>query len=99
MINALIQGIINFLSHLITLILTPLDLLIRGLLPDLSGALTLVDNFITHIINYVPLAISYTGLTNNTLSIIISLITAIVVIPLTAHGVKLALQWYNALKL
>ena len=98
MINKILQGFFNLVIYLVSIILTPLEVALNALIPGLSNALGAVSDFISMISSYVTWGISYTGLTPTTLSIICSLLTASVMIPLTAHAIKLGLKWYNALK-
>lgn len=98
MINKILMGIFNLIISLVNVILWPLEQLINTLVPNLLPALDSVSDFVNTISKYITWFISYTGLTTSTLSIIISLLTASVMIPLTAHAIKIGLKWYNALK-
>lgn len=99
MINKILLGIFNVIISLANVLLWPLEQAISLLIPNLLPALDRVSSFINTISNYCTWFISYTGLTTETMSIIVSLLTASVMIPLTAHAIKIGLKWYNALKL
>ena len=98
MINALLQGIIKLIISLVTVILSPIDNLIQSALPDLSNALTAVGNFFNLIGNGIGWVISLTGLSNETLSLIVMYFTFKLTAPMLFYMIKLALSWYDRLK-
>lgn len=98
MINAILQGIISLIIGLVSLILTPIDNLILSALPDLSNALTSVGNFLNIISSGVGWVISATGLSNETISLIVMYFTFKLTAPMLFYMIKLALSWYNKLK-
>jgi len=92
------MGIIKLIISLVSVLLTPIDLLIESLLPDLSGALTAVGNFFSLISQSIGWCISITGLSNETLSLIVLYFTFKLTAPMGFYMIKLALSWYNRLK-
>lgn len=98
MINAILQGIISLIIGLVSLILSPIDNLILSALPDLSNALTSVGNFLNIISSGVGWVISATGLSNETISLIVMYFTFKLTAPMLFYMIKLALSWYNKLK-
>ena len=98
MINAILKGIISLIIGLVSLILTPIDNLILTALPNLSNALTAVGNFLNLISNGIGWAVSLTGLSNETLSLIVMYFTFKLTAPMLFYMIKLALSWYNKLK-
>lgn len=98
MINKLLMGIIKLIVSLVTVILSPIDALIESALPDLSNALSAIGNFFTLISNGIGWVISLTGLSNETLSIIVMYFTFKLTAPMMFYMIKLALSWYNKLK-
>lgn len=98
MINAILQGIISLIIGLVSLILTPIDNLILSALPDLSNALTSVGNFLNIISSGIGWVISATGLSNETISLIVMYFTFKLTAPMLFYMIKLALSWYNKLK-
>lgn len=98
MINALLMGIINLIISLVNVILSPIDNLILSLLPDLSNALTSIGNFLNLISNGLGWAISASGLSSETLSLIVVYFTFKLTAPMLFYMIKLALSWYNRLK-
>lgn len=98
MINAILMGIIKLIVSLVSLILTPIDNLIQTALPDLSNALTAVGNFFNLISNVIGWVVSVTGLSNETLSLIVMYFTFKLTAPMLFYMIKLAINWYNKLK-
>lgn len=99
MISKLLNAIFNLIVSLISLVLTPLELLIENALPSLSDALTMIGSFFDYVSGFTPVVISYTGLTTATISIIVMLILANLNIPLVVHTVKLAIKWFDKIKI
>lgn len=98
MINAILTGIINLIVGLVSLILAPIDNLILSALPDLSNALTAVGNFLNLISTSIGWAVSVTGLSKETLSLIVMYFTFKLTAPMLFYMIKLAISWYNKLK-
>mgnify|MGYP000047907142 CR=1 FL=1 len=98
MINALLTGIFKLIIGLVSIILAPIDLLITNALPSLDNALTAVANFFTYIGSSIGWGISLTGLSSDTLSLIVLYFTFKLTAPLLFYMIKLALSWYNKLK-
>lgn len=98
MINAILKGVISLIVGLVNLILSPIDALILSVLPDLSNGLTAVGNFFTFISQGIGWVVSLTGLSNETLSLIVLYFTFKLTAPMFFYMIKLALSWYNKLK-
>ena len=98
MINAILTGIINLIIGLVSIILYPIDALIMSALPDLSNALTAVGSFLNLISTSIGWVISLTGLSSETLSLIVAYFTFKLTAPMLFYMIKLALDWYNKLK-
>lgn len=98
MINSILKGIIGLIVGLVSLILTPIDNLILSVLPDLSNALTAVGSFLNVISGGVGWVISATGLSSETISLIVLYFTFKLSAPMLFYMIKLALSWYNKLK-
>lgn len=99
MIAKLLNAILNLLISIISIPIGLIDNFIQQVLPDLSSALNLIGDFFTYISQFSPLVVSYTGLYPATIGIIVSMIVATVMLPLTVEGVKLAVKWFDKLKL
>lgn len=98
MINKLLLGIIKLIVSLVTLILTPIDNLIQSVLPELSSAFTAIGNFLNVISGGIGWVISLTGLSNNTISLIVAYYGFVLTAPMLFYMIKLALAWYDRLK-
>lgn len=98
MINAILTGIFKLIIGLVSIILTPIDALITSALPSLDNALTAVSSFFTYIGSSIGWVISLTGLSSETLSLIVLYFTFKLTAPMLFYMIKLALSWYNKLK-
>lgn len=98
MINALLTGIMSLIIGLVSTLLKPIDLLILQFLPDLSNALTAIGNMLNFVSQYIGFAVSVTGLSNETLSLIVLYYTFKLTVPLLISTVKSAIKWYDKLK-
>lgn len=98
MINAILSGIFKLIIGLVSIILAPIDLLITNALPSLDNALTAVANFFTYIGSSIGWVISLSGLSSETLSLIVLYFTFKLTAPMLFYMIKLALSWYNKLK-
>jgi len=97
-INAILTGIISLIVGLVSLILSPIDNLIMSALPDLSNALTAIGSFLNLISQGIGWAISATGLSNETLSLIALYFGFKLTAPMLFYMIKLAISWYDKLK-
>lgn len=97
MIGKILLGLVKFISGLITLILTPIDLAITSYFPELSDALIAVNNVLDFIENGISWAVSISGLSQSCLSLIVTYYTFKLTIPLIISGFKLVVKWWNAL--
>lgn len=98
MINALLTGIFKLIVGLCSVILSPIDLLITNALPSLDQGLTAVASFFTYIGSSIGWVISLTGLSSETLSLLVLYFTFKLTAPMLFYMIKLALSWYNKLK-
>ncbi len=98
MINALLKGIMSLIIGLVSTLLKPIDLLILQFLPDLSNGLTAIGNMLNFASQYIGFAVSLTGLSNETLSLIVLYFTFKLTVPLMISTIKTAIKWYDKLK-
>lgn len=97
MVNAFLNGLLTFVSKLIEIMLTPLDLLVSGLMPDVTVVLSKVSSFFSLLENYGSFVLSYTGLTHEVIGLVVMLIVAIIYLTFSTLGIKLVLRWYRML--
>lgn len=98
MINALLKGVIKLIISLVNVILTPIDAIIVSVLPDLSNAFTAIGSFLSIISSGIGWAVSLTGLSSATISLIVAYYTFKLTAPFLFYMIKLALSWYNKIK-
>lgn len=98
MIKALINGIISLVISLVNLLLTPINTLINNNLPGVAHALELINSFFDKLGEVCPFVISYFGLSTELLNLIVDLSVFILSIPLLVTTIKVAVKWYNNLK-
>ncbi len=99
MINAILKGIFSLIISLVNLLLTPIDLLINSTMPALSDGLDMVADLFSYIANLVPWATSWFGFNDVVIGLFVSYITFELTAPLAIHAIKLAIAWYNKLKI
>lgn len=98
MINIIINGLLDVIIFLCNLILTPINLLIDTVLPDLSLMLDSVPLMFDKASVYLNWVISLSGLSTLAIQFIILYFTFKLTVPLTVHVIKFVVKWYNALK-
>ena len=98
MIRAILSGIIKLIISLVSLLLSPIDLLIQGVLPELSNAFTAIGNFLNIISSSIGWAVSLSGLSSSAISLIVAYFVFKLTAPMLFYMIKLALSWYNKLK-
>lgn len=82
---------------MIDVFLYPINILLETLVPSTTTAFSYISQFWALLSNYTGFVMSYTGLTNEVISIIIILFIANITIPLGVHGFKLACKWWETL--
>lgn len=99
MINKLLMGVFKLVIGLVNVLLTPINLLITNYLPDLSNALSLIRQLFNLAFTYIGWVLDSMFISPETISLLIAVLTMRLTIPLAINAVKLAIKWYNALKL
>lgn len=99
MIKAIINGIISLILDLVNVLLVPIDSLIDTVLPNLSSAISAVGNFLSILTRSIGWGISALGIPSSAISLLIAFYTFKLTAPLLFSTIKLALKWYNNLKL
>lgn len=96
--DAIFNVLFKVILGLINIVLFPLNALIDTLLPDLSNALSIMGSYFGVLGDYISFGLSYLGFYHEYIVSACLIITAIVMVPFTAHTIKLVVKWYNALK-
>lgn len=99
MIKAIINGIISLILDLVNVLLVPIDTIIDNVLPNLSGAINAVGSLLSIITRSIGWGISALGIPSSAISLLIAFYTFKLTAPLLFSTIKLALKWYNNLKL
>jgi len=97
-INAIMQGIFSIIIGLVNILLTPIDALISSALPDLSDGLDMVSQFFSWVSGVIPWSVSWFGLNSTVLNLFVGYITFELTAPLVISTIKLAIKWYDKLK-
>jgi hypothetical protein len=84
---------------LVTVITSPIDILIKNALPDLSNALTSFGNMLDLIGDSIGWCISLTGISSTAISLIITYYVFKLSTPILFSSIKAAIKWYKTLKL
>lgn len=99
MINSILMGIFKVIISLVNLLLAPIDLLIESAFPSISDGLDMVSNFFNWVAGLIPWGISWFGLNSTVILLFVAYTTFELTVPVAVHTVKLALKWYDKLKI
>lgn len=98
MINTILTGIFNIIIALVNAILIPVEGIIVQFIPGLESAFDMVGMLFENLVMFIPWVISWTGLNSTIIGLIVSYFTFRLTVPLLIHTIKLALAWYDKLK-
>lgn len=98
MIGKLLSGIFGLVISLVNVLLSPIDAIISEALPDLSFALDNISSFFSYINGVIGYAIDASGLSDISISLIVSYWVFVIGGTFSVSVVKLALKWYEKLK-
>lgn len=99
MIGKILSGIFSLIMGLVTVILSPIDLLIAEYLPDLNAGLNYVNNLFSFINGVIGYCVDASGITDIAIGLVVAYWVFVLTVPLTFSSIKLALKWYNSLKI
>lgn len=99
MINTILKGVFSIILNLVSLLLYPINLLITNAIPGLDNAFLTIENFLTTSFTYVGWAVDASMLSSETISLIIATLTFCLTLPIGVSAVKLAIKWYDKLKI
>ena len=99
MINTILNGIFNIIIGLVNTILSPIDNLIIDKIPVLDTAFSAIGSFLDLCTSSIGWVISCFGLSSTCLSLIVVYFTFKLSVPILFSTIKLAIKWYNAMKL
>lgn len=98
MIAKLLSAIMSLIIKLVGILLTPINLLINTLLPDVSTALNSIGGFFQVVSDGLGWVVSASGIPASAIAIIVATMVFKLTAPLVVHATKLALAWYDKLK-
>lgn len=99
MISTLGDIVLNFVVSIINLLLMPIDLLISQFLPSIENLFNYLNSFISLLINNIAWAVDSLCLPNAIIIIITDYLIFRLTFPYLLWFIKLAIKWYNNLKL
>ena len=97
MINAILNGILDFVFSLISILLSPIDALISSTIPSFSQVLTDFGSFISTILGFIPWILSWFNIPIALLTFVAYYFIAKLSISIVVHEIKVALAWYRKL--
>ena len=97
LVSSLLKACIYITLGLVYIILAPIDAIILEYLPDLSLAFSSVGNYLSIISDGLGWAISASGLSGATITLIVAYYTFKLTAPVLLYMLKLALSWYDKL--
>ena len=97
MIGIIFNFILALIQRIITIAFTPINTIVQNYFPDLTSALNYITSFFNHLKQYSAFIMSYTGLSDVVIQIIVTLFIASILIPFAVHGIKLGLKWWEEL--
>lgn len=98
MINAIINGIMSLIISLVNIIMLPIDTLISSALPDLSNGINWINTFLNTCLTYIGWCIDFLCIPTDLINLVVLYLTFKLTYPLVVYTIKLAIKWYNALK-
>lgn len=99
MIKVIISGIFKLLIGLISIIFSPIDNYIMSNVPSLANVLTAINGLFDYATTYIGYIKDMLLLENYTIDLLIAYATFYLTAPLVFNGIKVAVKWYNSLKL
>lgn len=98
-VTFILNLVISFVFFVVQLITLPIDLIIQQMLPGVSTAFTAIGNLFNLIAQGLGWAISASGIPYAAIALIATYWIFKLGFPVIIWGIKLAIKWYNAIKL
>lgn len=96
--QSILTLIFDFLSMVISFLLSPIDLLISQFLPNINGLLNYVSSMLDVAITYVSFIVDSLCIPHDVMVLIVEYLIFRLTLPLFVYIIKLAVKWYNYLK-
>lgn len=97
-LNSFLQIILDLIIFLVNTILSPIDLLISGLVPNYADTTILITNMLNVALNYVNYVLDSVGFESITILLLVNYLIFKLTVPLQIWVVKVAIKWYDKLK-
>lgn len=98
MIQSILTGVFKLVTSLVSLILAPIDLAISTALPGVADALNMVASFFNWLGQALAWCWSWVGFNSTVTSLFVGYLVFKYTVPFAIHTAKLAIQWYDKLK-
>lgn len=99
MARAIVKGFLKVIISLTSVLLSPLDQLIASFIPGLNALFTSIGQLFSIIGQSLGWCVSVTGLSSTAISFIVIYYTFKLTAPIASYMIKLALKWYNSIKI
>lgn len=97
MIDAIINGLLNFFMGIIDLFLQPINQTLVGQIPNATDTLALFGGFIDFVKQFFTWILSWFNIPHSVFQFGYFTAVACIAVPISLHIVKLGLAWYRKL--
>lgn len=98
LITLIYTGVFTLLNAIISIILTPLDLLLQSIIPNYSSMGTYISQFFSYFEDLFLFVLSWLNIPPIAIDLILGYIGFRVALFFGTMSLKLFIRWYNALK-
>lgn len=98
MTNNIVNSIFNFVISVVNFVLQPIDEFINTQIPSLAYAFELIDDFFDMLCDYGTWVLSYSGLYNGVIVVVVDIIVFALTATLAVYPLKLAISWFSSVK-
>lgn len=97
-LNGFFQTVLDLVIYLVNLILYPFDTLISNFIPGYADSTSLITNMLNNALNYINYLLDSFGFESVTILLLVNYLIFKITVPLQIWVVKLAIKWYDKLK-
>lgn len=97
MIKAIIKGMLGLLVYLVDIFLTPINNIINYFIPNINDYLSTINSFFNLCSNVLGFVVDSFFLYPETVTLLITYITARLLAPLAVGAIKTVVKWWEAL--
>lgn len=99
LLTGFLQLVLDLIISLCNLLLLPIDAVIFTLIPDFADLTIYINRFLVYASTYLGYLLDMFGFYPETLILLVAFIAFKLTVPLQLWVAKVALKWYNILKL